>query len=552
MATADEILATMSEETTQSVIVINNDLRTINIPESIKILGVESDDDVLRLHFRMPKMYGEVDLSEFAIRINYMNAKEKGDVYAVSDAAVDGEYIAFSWLVGRTATEYRGNVQFIVCLKRSENGVVMQEYNTTVATLKVLEGLETGEAIVARYPDIIESMLLRLDALEKGGSTGGGSNIDDTTPSATTTYSSQKIEAELKTQKEAIDAKGDPTDEQVSAAVNDYLDANPVSGGINTTAKNLLITILRSGVYTDDQSDNITALETALGSGTTEPEEPDVPVDKTYAISNELINCISSNSAESVKENAAYSATLTANDGYTLTGGTVTVTMGGVDITATAYADGVISIAAVTGDVEIFASAVESESGGDDGGSLIHSFDFTQGLSDSVGELTATVNGSATQDSDGVHLTTVTDYVGLGGLETATNRAYEIDIGTMERIGTAHGRLLAQDGAAGFMYRSTGYWTWWSANGWCESTGITGFADLANKTVRLEVDEAGYQTLYVDGSKIAKSSLAVTKGSGPTGAPLENLVMTLGSSSGSSAANSVIKAFRVYNMEVVA
>lgn len=352
--------------------------------------------------------------------------------------------------------------------------------------------------------------------------------------------------------KEAIDAKGDPTDEQVSAAVNAYLDANPVSGGINTTAKNLLITILRSGVYTDDQSDNITALETALGSGTTEPEEPDVPVDKTYAISNELINCISSNSAESVKENAAYSATLTANDGYTLTGGTVTVTMGGVDITATAYADGVISIAAVTGDVEIFASAVESESGGDDGGSLIHSFDFTQGLSDSVGELTATVNGSATQDSDGVHLTTVTDYVGLGGLETATNRAYEIDIGTMERIGTAHGRLLAQDGAAGFMYRSTGYWTWWSANGWCESTGITGFADLANKTVRLEVDEAGYQTLYVDGSKIAKSSLAVTKGSGPTGAPLENLVMTLGSSSGSSAANSVIKAFRVYNMEVVA
>ena len=157
---------------------------------------------------------------------------------------------------------------------------------------------------------------------------------------------------------QAIDAKGDPTDNQVSAAVNAYLDANPVSGGISTTAKNLLITILRSGVYTNDQSANITALETALGSGTTKPEEPDVPVEKTYTISNELINCTSSNSATSVKENAAYSATLTANDGYTLTGGTVTVTMGGVNITATAYADGVISIASVTGDVEIFASAI--------------------------------------------------------------------------------------------------------------------------------------------------------------------------------------------------
>ena len=35
--------------------------------------------------------------------------------------------------------------------------------------------------------------------------------------------------------------------------------------------------------------------------------------------------------------------------------------MGGVDITATAYADGVITIAAVTGNVEIIASAVEEE-----------------------------------------------------------------------------------------------------------------------------------------------------------------------------------------------
>ena len=141
--------------------------------------------------------------------------------------------------------------------------------------------------------------------------------------------------------------------------VADVLAALPDGGGgISTTAKNLLITILRSGVYTDDQSANITALDTALGGGTTEPEKPDVPVETTYAISNELINCTTSNSATSAKENAAYSTTLTANDRYTLTGGTVTVTMGGVDITSTAYADGVISIASVTGDVELVCSGV--------------------------------------------------------------------------------------------------------------------------------------------------------------------------------------------------
>ena len=155
-------------------------------------------------------------------------------------------------------------------------------------------------------------------------------------------------------------------------------------GGISTTAKNLLITILRSGVYTYDQSNNITALETALGGGTTEPEEP--PVETTYAISNELINCTTSNSATSVKENAAYSATLTANDGYTLTGGTVTITMGGVDITSTAYADGVIIIAAVTGDVEIFASAVavQAEAALPEDG-LISYFDFRTATYDNAG-----------------------------------------------------------------------------------------------------------------------------------------------------------------------
>lgn len=159
-----------------------------------------------------------------------------------------------------------------------------------------------------------------------------------------------------------------------------------LSGGISTTAKNLLITILRSGVYTADQSGNITALETALGGGTTKPEEPDVPVETTYAISNELINCTSSNSATSAKENAVYTATLTANDGYTLTGGTVTITMGGVDITATAYADGVISIASVTGGVEIFASAVvvQAEAALPEDG-LISYFDFRTTTYDNAG-----------------------------------------------------------------------------------------------------------------------------------------------------------------------
>ena len=158
----------------EGICTIDNDLRTITIPSGLQTVGVESDEDVRRLNFQMPKQYGEVDLSEFDIRVNFVNANNSGDVYAVTDKAISGDNITFSWLVGRNALAYRGNIRFIVCLKKTDaEGVVQQEFNTTVATLSVLEGLETTEAVVAENPDIIEQILARLDELEENGGGGG-------------------------------------------------------------------------------------------------------------------------------------------------------------------------------------------------------------------------------------------------------------------------------------------------------------------------------------------------------------------------------------------
>lgn len=78
----------------------------------------------------------------------------------------------------------------------------------------------------------------------------------------------------------------------------------------------------------------------------------------TYTITNNLVNVTSDNSDVAVEENASYTATLTATDGYTLDGATVTITMGGVDVTSDVYADGVITIPAVTGDVVIAVTAI--------------------------------------------------------------------------------------------------------------------------------------------------------------------------------------------------
>ena len=76
---------------------------------------------------------------------------------------------------------------------------------------------------------------------------------------------------------------------------------------------------------------------------------------ETKSITNNLTGCTTSNSATSVAVNESYSATITPNSGYTLT--TLTVTMGGVDITSTTVSGGTITIAAVTGDVVITAFA---------------------------------------------------------------------------------------------------------------------------------------------------------------------------------------------------
>ena len=80
-----------------------------------------------------------------------------------------------------------------------------------------------------------------------------------------------------------------------------------------------------------------------------------------YNIHNTLSNCSSSNSNSTIEENGVYTATITADKGCTLTGATISITMGGIDITSTAYADGKINISNVTGDIMINISAVQKQ-----------------------------------------------------------------------------------------------------------------------------------------------------------------------------------------------
>lgn len=74
-----------------------------------------------------------------------------------------------------------------------------------------------------------------------------------------------------------------------------------------------------------------------------------------YSVTRNLTNVTSSNTASTVQGGTRYETTLTAGSGNLA----VSVMMGGVDITATAYNDGVVTIENVTGDVSITAKTVE-------------------------------------------------------------------------------------------------------------------------------------------------------------------------------------------------
>lgn len=147
--TAEELLAQMESEIMPLSVespdkcVIDPESREIVIPETYQILGVESDEKVERIEFECPKIVGDnIDLSKLQIRINYQNANGDKDQYIVEDVETNGDNIEFSWLLSRKVTMYRGTVNFVVCAVKVSGETIRNEWNTTLATSQVLEGLE--------------------------------------------------------------------------------------------------------------------------------------------------------------------------------------------------------------------------------------------------------------------------------------------------------------------------------------------------------------------------------------------------------------------------
>ena len=162
--TVEEALAASVVEPVNDIFEIDPETRVITVPASEKIFGVSHDGNTERKHFRCSKIVVDnIDLSTMHLYINYQNANGQKYPYLVEDVQTDGDYITFSWLIGPDVVEYKGQIKFVVCTKKSDG--TKSEWNTTLAEGTVLEGLEAANEVVERNPDIIEQILTRLDSI---------------------------------------------------------------------------------------------------------------------------------------------------------------------------------------------------------------------------------------------------------------------------------------------------------------------------------------------------------------------------------------------------
>lgn len=175
MATALDLLMSAKEDVNllseeSDICTIDAKTRTIFVPSTIVVGGVQSDKNAERIKFSCPKIVGDnLDLSKFSVRINFENVSSVDfnvsikDQYICDDVAVDGENVTFSWLIGRNAARYMGTVRFIVCaVKTDSDSNISVEWNTTIAEVPVLEGIEIDQPQIGQEEKDVINQLLEL------------------------------------------------------------------------------------------------------------------------------------------------------------------------------------------------------------------------------------------------------------------------------------------------------------------------------------------------------------------------------------------------------
>lgn len=203
---------------------INPITRAIKNESSGKVTLIQGDHNSERFTFDMPRMIEEHDMLQCdKVKVHFINTGKTGtteDAYDVEDLQVSpagDDTVIFSWLISGHATKHVGPLQFAVEFQCTTDGAVDYAWHTAVfAGISISTGINNSEAIAEEYSDILEQWRKQL--------------FENTNISP----------------------------EDIKAAVNEYLDANPVQ------ATEIDATLKKSGAAADAAAVGA-ALEDKLG-----------------------------------------------------------------------------------------------------------------------------------------------------------------------------------------------------------------------------------------------------------------------------------------------
>ena len=210
-------------------VIINLD-RTVNVPESMKKIGIQYDHNVKTITFDCPRYPDEnpsVDMSTMKIFINWMLPDKTLGSTIATNVCVDSEnenLMHFDWVITRVVTSAPGVLSTLICIKETtETGEETYHWNTElIQSFKVGNGMECTEQIVEQNIDVITQLLVQMDAVNTRTS------LDETLTDSTKAAPADLV-GKLKSDIEQLKQSGGTSEEEIRHAVEDYLTENPIN-----------------------------------------------------------------------------------------------------------------------------------------------------------------------------------------------------------------------------------------------------------------------------------------------------------------------------------
>ena len=160
----------MANPETEPHIVIGTD-RFITVPTELRRIGVQYDHNIETVMFDCPRYWDGRDLSAMRVYVNYMRSDGGVGMYLAEDVTIDEtdeNIMHFSWILSGNATKSKGSLSFLVCAKAVDgDGNEVNHWNSELnREMTISEGLEVQETIINQYPDIITTLLVRMESVE--------------------------------------------------------------------------------------------------------------------------------------------------------------------------------------------------------------------------------------------------------------------------------------------------------------------------------------------------------------------------------------------------